>query len=127
MTMKTSIPSRGLIAAGSAVALALLADSPASTQPVTDDVVVEGTLTRIVPYGDLDLHTAAGQMALRNRVYAAAWEICSVLHESPSAFEYRTGCARETVADARPQYRAAIQTARLGLSSREQLALVLRR
>jgi UrcA family protein len=90
--------------------------APALAQPVTDEVVVLGrypdrdanSLSEVVSYRDLDLTTEAGRDILKDRVRAAAHDVCWRLGESGSTSSaLLPSCEQQAVDSAREQVRTA--------------------
>lgn len=86
-----------------------------------------GTFRRVVAHGDLDLATAAGRQALRDRLWAAARDGCADLYrDDPAvvAFPGRRDCTRASLRRAAPQVDAVTRLAAAGGNVGTQVALV---
>lgn len=95
------------IAASLLTALAPAALAQTQAQP-DDPTVIAGAA--YVPYGDLDLASAAGEKVLTTRVWRAAKKLCRI---EVSIIDMVTQvCIRNAYHDARPQIVSAIEQAR---------------
>jgi UrcA family protein len=109
----------GAAHAASAPTAQLAPDDPTvTTVEVTVPRVITGSrigmptteyrMSKRVPYGDLDMATAAGVAELNRRVEEAADYVCDRLEQlNPAGEPEKYSCAREAVRDARPQVVAA--------------------
>lgn len=71
------------------------------------------SLSRAVPYGDLDLRSPADARELRSRVVATARDICDQLAEAyPGQEPFGTSCYRDARSNALIRAEAAIRDAR---------------
>jgi len=71
------------------------------------------TMSQPVQFADLDLCTASGALALRERVALAATNVCNQLATTyPHAMSGSPSCYRESLANAQPKVDFAVDDAR---------------
>jgi len=55
----------------------------------------------VVKYGDLNLSTSQGAVALYGRIHGAAEDVCSRMYTNTEAYRrYKNGCLQKVIADA---------------------------
>lgn len=99
-----------ILASALAVGTMLLAAAPAFAQTDPEDITVTGrygrvpdsvqSLSQAVSYADLDLSTAAGRDALRQRIRLTARYLCQKLGEPDTASPPAPSCRDAATSDA---------------------------